>query len=333
MAYSSPENMRLAATMFAFAAIPKFCEVHSPGYDLYDLSFGIIPTEHHLHKHISSYPTFHNSPEASLSSHPHESSRDFGAQQQDLFQSQCLYEQTKAVNVLLDCWPCDSVPRRALECLSSARYDKPNLTATLEKLYSNCYHNHRLKIYLDQVQSVLDEARQTLTPPVNSKQPYAFTPSNSTVVSVVTTVLTEHLFKKPAPVITLLSDPITHPESPVSLTDNYSGGRRDSTLLKHVISFLRSRPSSDKFGRQYAEDLDDSRTNLDNEQSPISPSPIPTVDTLQHHLARCNELYSNTLRSLEEHLAPSDVTEWSLFNSGQWPRITVSCSGFSPPCQ
>ncbi|KAG1848861.1 hypothetical protein F4604DRAFT_127913 [Suillus subluteus] len=323
MAYSSPENMALTATMFAFAAVPKFRAISSLGYDLYDLSFGIEPLEHNLCRHISSHTTFDNSPEASLSSDCHESSSDFNARRQDLFRSQCLREQKEAVNVLLGCWPCDSVPRRALECLSDTRYNRSTLAAALEKLYLNCYRNHRLKIYWDQVQDVLDEERRIPSPSVNLKQPYTFTPSNSVPVSVITAVLTEDLLKKPAPVITLLSDPLTQLENPVPLTDNSSGSGFDSTALEHVIAtFSRSR--FDDFGRQYATDLEDSRINLDNRQSSIFSSPTPTADMLQHHHARCNELYSNTFRNLEKHLAPSSVAEWSLFNSGQWPRITVS---------
>ncbi|KAG2113634.1 hypothetical protein BD769DRAFT_1364038 [Suillus cothurnatus] len=323
MAYSSPENMELTTTMLAFATIPKFRAISSPGYNLYDLSFGIKPLEHDLCRHISLYPTFYNSPEASLPNHCHESSRDFNTRRQDLFRSQCLHEQKKAVDVLLDCWPCDSVPGHALECLSGARYDKSNLVAALEKLYSNCYRNHCLKIYSDQVQEVLDEVRQVSSPSVDSKQSYAFTPSISAVTSVKAIVLTEDLFKKRAPVITLLSDPLTQLESPVPLTNNSPGGGLDSTALEHVIStFSQSR--FDDFGRQYAADLEDSRISLDNQQSSISSRPTPTIDMLQHHHARCNELYSNAFRSLEEHLAPSSVAEWCSFNSGQWPRITVS---------
>jgi hypothetical protein len=45
---------------------------------------------------------------------------------------------------------------------------------------------------------------------------------------------------------------------------------------------------------------------------------------LQRHHTRCITLYNNAFRRLEEHLAPSDLAEESLFNSGQWPRITVT---------
>ncbi|KAG2087459.1 uncharacterized protein F5147DRAFT_588110 [Suillus discolor] len=327
MAYSSPENVALTATMFAFAVNPKFRSISSPKYDLYDLSFGIKSLEHNLCHRIPLYSTFQNSPEASLSRHSDELSRDFDARREELFQSQCLCEQKEAINVLLGLWPCYSVPSRALECLSGARYDKSSLAAYLETLYSNCYRNHCLKIYLDQVQDVLDEVRRIPLPSVNLKQPYTFAPSNSVVVSVITVVLTEDLFKKPAPVVTLLSDdsdPLAQLESSFPLIGNSSGSGLHLTALDHVISTF-SRSQSDKFGRQYAKDLQDSRIHLDNQQSSFPPNSMPTlVDMLQLHHTRCNELYSTTFHDLEECLAPSGVVEWSLFNSGQWPRITIS---------
>ncbi|KAG1750476.1 uncharacterized protein EDB91DRAFT_1107654 [Suillus paluster] len=320
MTYSSPENVGLAATMFAFAVIPEFRAICSPGYDVYDLSFGIEPLKQDISRHISSYTSFSSSPEASWSRYNDESHRDLESRRQNHFQSECLREQKAAVDILLDCWPCYSVPTRALDCLSGSRYDKPNVSATLEKQYSNCYRNRCLKTYLDRVQNVLDEARRIFTP--SFEQSYTFTPSNSDVMSVTTAVLTKDLFKKPPPIITLPPDPLK--QSHVSLTDTSSGGGLDSSPLEHVISNL-SRRRSDQFGSQYAAHLEDSRTHLENEQSPTALYPARwTVDMLQHHHTWCNKLYKNAFRKLEEHLAPSSLAEESLFNSGQWPRITVT---------
>ncbi|KAG1892808.1 hypothetical protein F4604DRAFT_1913503 [Suillus subluteus] len=322
MTYSSPKNMGLAATMFAFAAIPKLRAICSPDYDIYDLSFGIQPLEQDLCHHISLYTSFPNSPEASWSSNNGESPRDFNNRRQRHFQSECLREQKAAVTILLNCWPCRSVPARALQCLSSSRYNKSTLSIVLEKKYSNCYRNRCLKTYLDHVQDVLDEARQTLTPFI--KHSYTFIPSNSDIISFNTAVLTKHLFRKPPPVITLLPDPLRQIQ--VLPSNRLPGGGLDSSPLKDVISnFKFSRRRSDQFGLQYAAHLEDSRIHLENEQSPIAPHPTCwTVDILQHHHMRCNRLYNNTFRKLEEHLAPSGLAEESLSNSGQWPRITVT---------
>ncbi|KAG1873801.1 hypothetical protein F4604DRAFT_1765091 [Suillus subluteus] len=320
MAYSSPENVGLAATMFAFAAIPEFRAICSPGYDIYDLSFGIKPLEHDLCHHISSHATFHRSPEASWSSHDNESSHDFNNRRQRHFQSECLREQKAAVGILLDCWPRDSVPAHALQCLSGSRYDKLALCAALEKQYSNCYRNRCLKVYLDRVQNVLDEARRTFMPSI--KQSYTFTPSNSDIILVNTTVLTQDLFRKPPPVIKLLPDPLKR--SNTLLSGRSLGGGLDPSLLEDVISKF-SQCRSDQFSVHYAEHLEDSRIDLENEQSPIVPDPTRwTVDMLQHHHMWCNRLYDNAFRRLEEHLAPAGLAEESLFNSGQWPRITVT---------
>ncbi|KAG2365786.1 hypothetical protein BDR07DRAFT_1398113 [Suillus spraguei] len=319
IAYSS-ENVGLAATMFAFAAIPEFRTICSPAYDTYDLSFGIKPLEQDLCHHISSHTTFYKSPEASWSSYYDESLHDFNNRQQRHFQSECLREEQVAVRVLLDSWPCYSVPAHALQCLSDARYDKPTLSTALEKRYSNCYRIWCLKAYLDRVQNVLDEARRTFVPSIN--QSYAFTPSNSDVISITTTVLTEDLLRKPPPVIKLLPDPLK--QSNTVLSGRFSGSGLDSSLLEDVISTF-SRCRLDQFGTHYAEHLEDSRIDLENEQSPILPDPIHwTADMLQHHHVWCNRLYNNAFRRLEEHLAPAGLVEESLFHSGQWPRITVT---------
>ncbi|KAG1751783.1 hypothetical protein EDB19DRAFT_1893122 [Suillus lakei] len=275
MAYSSPENVGLVATMFAFAAILE-------------------------------------SPEASWSIYDNESYRDFNSRQQRHFQSECLREQEAAVSILLDCWPCYSVPTRALECLSDSRYDKFNLSTALEKRYLNCFRNRCLKAYLDRVQNVLDEVRRTFMPSI--RQSYAFTLSNSDVISVTTAVLTEHLLRKPPPVIKLLPDPLK--QSHVLLSNKSSTGGLGSSPLEDVISTLL-RCRLDQFGVRYAEHLKDSRVDLENEQSPIAPD--PTRWTMW-----CNRLYKNAFRRLEEHLAPAGLVEESLFNSGQWPRITVT---------
>jgi hypothetical protein len=170
------------------------------------------------------------------------------------------------------------------------------------------------------VQNVLDEARRTFIP--STKQSYAFTPSNSDVISVTTAVLTEDLFRKPPPVIKLLPDPLK--QSNVLLSDRSSGGRLDSSPLEDVISKF-SQCRSDQFGLHYAKHLEDSRIDLENEQAFIVPDPTRwTVDMLQHHRMWCDRLYNNAFRRLEEHLSPAGLTEESLFNSGQWPRITVT---------
>ncbi|KAG1893015.1 uncharacterized protein F5891DRAFT_1209340, partial [Suillus fuscotomentosus] len=320
MAYSSPDNMKFATTMLAFAVIPEFRAIDSPIYNIYDLSFGIKPLEQDLCYHISSHTTFTNSPEASWSSYNGESSHDFNIRQQRHFQSECLREQKAAVSILLDRWPCDSVPANALQCLSHSRYNKPALSAVLAKEYSNCYRNRCLKVYLDRVQTVLVEVGRTSMPSV--KQSYTFTPSNSDVISVTTAILTEDLFRKPAPVIKLLPDPLK--QSDALLSNRSSGSGLDSSPLEDVISRF-SRRRLDQFGIRYAEDLEDSRIDLENEQSLVVPDQTRwTVNVLQHHHVWCNRLYNNAFRRLEEHLAPVGLAEESLFNSGQWPRITIT---------
>ncbi|KAG2744148.1 hypothetical protein P692DRAFT_20809618 [Suillus brevipes Sb2] len=320
MTYSSPENMELAATMFAFAAIPKLQAIRSPDYDIYDLSFGTKPLEQDLGRLISSYMSFPDSPEASLSRNHDESQREFESRRQRQFKSECLRKQKATVAILLECWPCHSAPTRALECLSDSRYDKSTLSSALDKQYSNCDRNRCLKTYLDRVQDVLDDLRQTFTPSI--KQSYTFIPSNSDVMSANVAVLVKHLFNKPPPVIALPPDPLKQIHVLPSNRNSSSG--LDSSSLKDVISNF-SRHRSDQFGLQYAAHLGESRLHLENEQSPIAPHPTCwTVNVLQHHHAWCHKVYKNAFCRLEEHLAPSGLTEESLFNSGQWPRITVT---------
>ncbi|KAG1873320.1 hypothetical protein C8R48DRAFT_593879 [Suillus tomentosus] len=321
MTYSSPENMGLAVTMFAFAANPKLRKLPAPDYDIYNLSFGIEPLQQDLCRHISSCTSFSNSPEASLSRNHNESSQEFDSRRQTHFQSKCLGEQKEAVAILLESWPCPSVPARALKCLSSSRYDESTLSTVLEGQYTNCYRNRCLKTYLDRVQEVLDD-EVIFTPSI--KQPYTFIPSNSDVISVKTAVLAKDLFQKPPPVITLFPDPLKQIQ--VLLSSRFSGDGLDSSPLKDVISnFKSSRRQSDQFGLQYAACLEDSRIHLENERLPIAPrSTCWTVEMLRHHHEWCNKLYMNAFRRLEEHLAPSGLTEESLSNSGRWPRITVT---------
>jgi hypothetical protein len=135
-------------------------------------------------------------------------------------------------------------------------------------------------------------------------------------------VLVKHLFNKPPPVITLPPDPLKQIHVLPSNRNSSSG--LDSSSLKDVISNF-SRHRSDQFGLQYAAHLGESILHLENEQSPIAPHPTCwTVNMLQHHHTWCHKVYKNAFCRLEEHLAPSGLTEESLFNSGQWPRITVT---------
>ena len=317
MTYSSPENVEFAAAMLAFAAIPGFREIRSPGYDMYNLSFGVTPNEQQLCSTISSFTTFENSSEASLPQQQHERYSDFDARRRNLFRNECLKEQERLVNFLLPWSPCECISRYALHPLSPSRYNKSDLIVQLDHLYSNCYHNYLLKTYLDDVQNLLDEARRTFTPSI--KRTYEFIPSNSSVVSVTTVVLTEDLLRKPPPVIALLSDPLEQSHE----SNMFPRGRVDPTPLGHVIStFLQYR--SDQFGQQYAEHLEESRRHLEREQSLTPPRSTRCTDVLQHYHTWCSNLYSSAFLKLEDHLAPSGLTEESLFNSGQWPCITVT---------
>ncbi|OJA14251.1 hypothetical protein AZE42_10860 [Rhizopogon vesiculosus] len=316
MTYSSPENMELAVTMFAFAAIPDFRAIRSPGYDMYDLSFGLKPTERDLCRLISSSTTFENSPEASLSQRSYEGYYELDTRRRKEFQDECLREQTAAVNILLN-WPLsDSVPRLALDVLNGSRYNKSDLTTELDNLYTNCYRNHHLKIYLDKVQNVLDEVRRTFTPSV--KQTYAFTPSNSSLVSVTTIIPTGDLFRKHSPVIALLLEPLKQSDD----SDKFSRSVVDPTPLRDVISMF-SQCRSDQFGRQYSAHLEESRSHLEDERSLAPPRSTRCTDILQHYQMWCG-IYSDALLKLKEHLAPCGLTEESSYNSGHWPRITVT---------
>lgn len=292
MTYSSPENVEFAAAIFAFAVIPGFREIRSPGYDMYNLSFGVAPNEQQLCSTISSCTTFENSSEASLSQQQYECYSDFDARRRNLFRNECLEEQKRLVNSLLPWSPCHSVSIYALHPLSPSRYNKSDLIVQLDHLYANCYRNYLLKTYLDDVQNVLDEARRAFIPSV--KQTYQFIPSNLSVVSVTTVVLTEDFLRKPPPVIALLSDPLEQSHE----SDMFPRGRVDPTPLGHVIStFLQSRSRSDQFGRQYAEHLEESRRHLERGQSLTPPRSTRCTDVLQHYHTWCSKLYSSAFLS------------------------------------
>ncbi|OJA13687.1 hypothetical protein AZE42_05526 [Rhizopogon vesiculosus] len=263
MTYSNPKNMEIAATMLAFAAVPDFRAIRSPGYDIYDLLLGLEPPTHDLRRHVSS-TTFHDG--------------------------------------------------------TGARYNKSSVEVTPENGYSDYYRNRCLKTYLDDVQNTLNKVRRTSTRYI--KQPYTFTPSNSTVSSIATIILTEDLFRKTPPVIELLPDPLKQSQAHNSLSQKFSGGEVNS--LEHVVSTF-ARSQSNTFGRQYAEDLEDSRKHIENQKSPVLLySTRWTVEMLELHHMWCNKLYNKAFRRLEEHLGPSGLAEESLFNSGKWPRIIVT---------
>ncbi|KAG1835973.1 hypothetical protein DFJ58DRAFT_192086 [Suillus subalutaceus] len=92
--------------------------------------------------------------------------------------------------------------------------------------------------------------------------------------------------------------------------------------LQQLISDFHGR-GSNKFCRNYANDLDRSRSVFCKEKFVALPDSAPyTTEVLLEYHSLHSRQFQDALASIVHVLSPVSVAENALYNAGLWPRVT-----------
>ncbi|KAG0701816.1 hypothetical protein DFH29DRAFT_541007 [Suillus ampliporus] len=320
-AYGLLDNNAIIPTLLAFATVPEIRSLGDPPkFASYDLSDGFAPSDAILDNIINSCTTnYEASQERELAAMPGEDEMALGRRRYAAFEAKCHSEKQLILRKVWDAWPCEDPP--ALGTLQVNCYNLNKLSGKLCPVFRSCWRNHRLKQHLDVLQATL---KRFYTPNPPSKLPLLYDLDSrldgSEVFSPTSSVDVQYLFNRNPPVIHKCRSSQVLPIS--NRRDLVSPDSGVTARLQQLIDDFRER-GSDKFRRNYANDLDKSRSNF-CEEKPVAPpdsSPYTTESLLEYHSLHSLQ-FRHSLATIVHVLSPASVAESALYNAGLWPRVT-----------
>ena len=295
MAYDTPDLEEVALTLLAFATISQFEDKSPPLYTAYLLSDGYEPSSTRLHGCITSNATeYYDSPEDSRQDYDHRLQQDSG---------------TLNARIIAR-WPCRTPP--SLRFLNRSLYNLEELSSDVSRLLESCYKNWELKQHLDSVQNILDQGHTVS----RESSVYSFVPSSPSPLlsNHHQPLLLEHLFRRQGPVAPLTLHLVTASTGSCTAV---------SEELGRLVDNLRGH-GKNAFHAKYADDLHLSKDHLVYDRATFSPGSLAQcTDLLKAHYDRCKSAYVQDLLVLIDSFAPQTRSERAVFESGQWPRITI----------
>lgn len=315
MAYASPAVSDLVPAFVAFATESQFGLEDPPNYDSYYLLEGYSPSPAILRGYISScaYP-FERSPESTEPAKPGESFNELRKRQLKLYINRRDSDADLTVPQLLSAWPCETPSQCSLD---PNMYDVVDLTSNIQRHFSSCYRNLKLREHLTRVQKILKGVRSQAVPDSNLR--YSFHPSNDIPSRVSWSPTVNQLFVKPAPSLRAHDNLPRH-----TVMARKTSCPTNSTSLHQLIDVVEA-DATNLFQLRYVSALRTSAESLGSEMPLVvhGTTKGPTLETLTAHYSRCRTRYVQALEYLRQSLGPRSNSERALRLSGQWPRITA----------
>ena len=314
MAYTSSQLSDLVPAFVAFATDPHFRLEDPPQYDCYSLSEGERPLPITLGSYVSDCAhSFQDSPESVEPAKPGENSKAFRKRQRKMYHSRRDSDIDATVRQMLDAWPCETPP---LCSLNPDLYDVSDFTSKVQKHFSSCYRNLKLKEHLTRVQQILNNVHSQAVPTPDLR--YSFQPSQTIRSHVSWSPTVDQLFARPAPSLQSCK------KSPRYTAEVGNTSFSGSAPLHQLITVVAA-DATNQFQRQYVSALRNSANSFGNEMPIVAHGATkrPTTERLQAHYARCRVRYIGSLDYLKQYLGPKSQSEQALAQSGQWPRVTA----------
>ncbi|KAG2341478.1 hypothetical protein BDR05DRAFT_1001591 [Suillus weaverae] len=321
VSYGSLDEHALVPTLLAFATVPEIRTLGDPPeFASYDLSDGFVPSSVTLDTIVGLCVKYYEtSQERYLPARSWEDEKALGRRRYSAFEERCRSEKHLIISKVQDAWPCKDPP--ALTTLQVNCYDLNGLSGKLHPVYRSCWANHCLKQHLDVLQETLNRFHATHTP---SKLPSQYDLDSdlkdSDVASPTSSVDDNYLFARNPPAIRMNGFSHILPDS--DRRDLVSPDAIVTARLQQLINDFRDR-GSNKFRRNYANDLDRSRLMFCKEKLAALPdsAPYTTEVLLEYHFLH-NRQFQDALASIVHVLSPVSVAENALYNAGLWPRVT-----------
>ncbi|KAG0694113.1 hypothetical protein DFH29DRAFT_1035335, partial [Suillus ampliporus] len=311
----------LVPTLLAFATVPEIRSLGDPPmFASYDLSDGFMPSNAILDNIVRSCAKdYEISQERHLAARPGEDERALGRRRYSAFEDNCGSEKQLILSELRGAWPCEDPP--ALNTVEANCYDLYKLSGNLRPIFRSCWRNHHLKYHLDVLQETLKRFYAP-NPPSNlpSQCDLDCHLQDSDVTSPTSSVDAQYLFDRDPPVIHMCGSSQVLPDS--NRRDLVSPDSGVTARLQQLIDAFRDRGST-KFHRNYANDLDQSRSIFCEEKFVALPDPTPyTTEVLLEYRSFHSQQFQDALATIVRALSPASAAETALYNAGLWPRVT-----------
>ena len=219
-----------------------------------------------------------------------------------------------AVDRLLESWPSETVTVPT-DLLNPDFYDVASLTETLQRLFTSCYRNFKLKEHFTCGRS------EPKPPRLLNTAPLRYTPETPFGWQITLDRLLRERSSPQLPACHRL--PQYDPGEPGNGIFTSSS---DIAQLAQLFFSLRANNEAPAFQRQYVADLDASASHFRTEESHtgITSRTIRTLasETLRKHYVQCRVSYRMGLQSLKDALGPRTNIDQALNESGHWPRVT-----------
>ncbi|KAG1837163.1 hypothetical protein DFJ58DRAFT_863227 [Suillus subalutaceus] len=321
VSYGLLDEHALVPTLLAFATIPEIRTLGDPPeFASYDLSDNFMPSSAMLDTIIGScVKDYETSQERYLPASSWEDEQAVGRRRHSAFEDRCRSEKHLILNKVQDAWPCKDPP--ALTTLQVNCYDLNELPEKLRPVYRSCWANRCLKQHLDVLQDTLNRFYATHPPSkLPSQYDLDFHSKDSDVAPPTPSVDANYLFARNPPVICMNWSSHVLPNS--DWRDLVSPDAIVTARLQQLINDFRDR-GSNKFRRNYANDLDRSRSVFCEEKPVALPDSAPyTTEVLLEYHSLHRRQFQDALASIVHVLSPVSVTENALYNAGLWPRVT-----------
>ncbi|KAG0706484.1 hypothetical protein DFH29DRAFT_995866 [Suillus ampliporus] len=319
--YGLSDDHALIPTLLAFATVPEIRSLGDPlKFASYDLSDGLRPSDATLDNIICSCAKdYEISQERQLVAMPEEDEKALGRRRYAAFEDSCQSQKEVILSTVWAAWPCENPP--ALNTLQASCYSLDKLSGKLDPLFRSCWRNRLLKQHLDDLQGILE---QFYVPNPPSKLPSQYVLhshlDDSDIASPASSVDAQYLFDRDPPVLHVCGS------SQVLLDFNRRNlVSRDSGVtmrLQQLINNFREQ-GSDKFRRNYANDLDQSRSMFCEDKVVAPPDSMPyTAELLLQYHSLHSRQFQDSLGTIVQALSPASAAENALYDAGLWPRVT-----------
>ncbi|KAG8950798.1 hypothetical protein FRC03_012736, partial [Tulasnella sp. 419] len=319
-AYASADIRPFVATIFAFAVIPELRALPPPQWLTFELSAGLEPNDDSILGII-----------VASTKQTDRRSKNSGKRQEKRMKV-LMNNQQEEIGVLMDIlkvqWPRTKAPS-----IPNSRewvFDIPELEKQAASLYKNCLFNQDLYAYIDQVQQVLNKARQSYP----NRATTLYTPA---LLDIRTRTAFNYpsfrqlVFQRGAP-------DVPSPPTPLrSSFESTKGVKRHNTdRLKDLLEVFRTsnflshqsaKPAA--IQEQYADDLEASLQSLETEveitslDDASSRSQMLDVVRWRCYQRQCEQHLHAVYGLVQGSLSPCTESDQDLLISGLWPCLTT----------
>ncbi|KAG8719382.1 hypothetical protein FRC09_011187 [Ceratobasidium sp. 395] len=315
-AYSETLPQNLVPLLVAFTTNPAFRHIAPPSHSSYQLLDRYSPTQDRIRGLISNTTrNMESTPADDIPRRKDESAHNWEQRRRNNYNTNVSTLKAQLTQTWLNCWPnLPSAPSASY----SSWFNTASCFREVQNYFRSCLRNRDLQSHLEKVESTLSSGPTTPGLDLGFMPPALPLPSSQPSLSfcLFDTLRLDQIMKRPGyPNLKAIPQELT---LPVSTGEQPPP---DTTRLQGLLAEFDAIPDR-PLHRRYGSELEASRMNLVQTNTPAMPSQPPLLEILEDYRTRYqNYLYQN-LQKIKASLGPSTKVEAIGACAGMWPRLT-----------